>query len=515
MIENGNHINTGQSAQVCIVGSGAAGISLAWELDRQGIQVLLIDGSRDLGDWTTPYNPPYPTDRFYEDKKLLYSGKVSGLFTHNEPNFLILPTSDQTSPSERERYFGGTTNHFGGQSRPLDPLTFAGYGNYPAWPVSSEELAPYYKRAATLVNLAADDFSAAYWANEFGDEVPDLPGFETAMYQFIGSDYLLFAKNGYDASERRFSATGQTLANSKIRVIRNASLLNVEQQGGSVRRITVGSIGETPGDGKPPGQATQFTIEADAFVLACGAVENAHQLLISDVANSSGLVGRYFMCQPLISNTVFFSGAYLNSKQDNLMNGKLANGSPYRSPEGVSVTGRFQPSAAVRKEQGIGSCWFWSEYSSYYFEQASNYDSHVSFLPGDKDPVFNLPKTSINWAFNDLDKNTYTTSTKLFKEAVEASAAKNGLNGSVSFQSWDYIEQNAVVNGHHLGTTRMSSNPKEGVVDQNLCAHDLDNLYMAGSSVWTSAGVSNPTFSIVMFSLRLADHLAGKLKAKS
>jgi choline dehydrogenase-like flavoprotein len=60
---------------------------------------------------------------------------------------------------------------------------------------------------------------------------------------------------------------------------------------------------------------------------------------------------------------------------------------------------------------------------------------------------------------------------------------------------------------HHMGTTRMSNDPASGVVDKNCKVHGLANLYIAGSSCFTTAGAANPTLSLVALSLRLAAHL--------
>ena len=63
------------------------------------------------------------------------------------------------------------------------------------------------------------------------------------------------------------------------------------------------------------------------------------------------------------------------------------------------------------------------------------------------------------------------------------------------------------VGRHHMCTTRMSANPREGVVDATCRVHDVANLYLGGSSVFATAGHSNPTYTIVQLALRLADHL--------
>jgi choline dehydrogenase-like flavoprotein len=67
---------------------------------------------------------------------------------------------------------------------------------------------------------------------------------------------------------------------------------------------------------------------------------------------------------------------------------------------------------------------------------------------------------------------------------------------------------------HHAGTTRMSENPADGVVDANCRVHGVDNLYLAGASVFPTAGYANPTLTILALSLRLAGHLDGKTEGR-
>jgi choline dehydrogenase-like flavoprotein len=63
---------------------------------------------------------------------------------------------------------------------------------------------------------------------------------------------------------------------------------------------------------------------------------------------------------------------------------------------------------------------------------------------------------------------------------------------------------------HHMGTTRMSDDPKRGVVDRHAKVHGIANLYVAGSSVFPSSGHANPTFTIIALALRLAQHLRSR-----
>jgi choline dehydrogenase-like flavoprotein len=137
-----------------LIGSGPAGITAAWCLQKAGIKVTLIEGSRDYGTaWKESWL----------DKVLLYNEVADGLFATNEPEFLILPYVGHTSPAwERERVFGGTSAHWGGQSRPLDPITFEKRPGFPGWPINRGDLNPYYAQAAALCKLHGDDFSAEY-----------------------------------------------------------------------------------------------------------------------------------------------------------------------------------------------------------------------------------------------------------------------------------------------------------------------------------------------------------------
>jgi choline dehydrogenase-like flavoprotein len=486
MIRNGKDIANGTviSADVCIIGTGPAGVTAAWLLQKAGLKVTLIEGSRDFGGVLQASWP---------DKVKLYNGTADGLFASNEPDFLIRPYAGNTNPSERERIYGGTSAHWGGQSRPLDPITFQERPGFPGWPIDRQDLDPYYAKAATFCKLYSDDFSAEYWAKILGAEVPHLAGFDTEMYQFIGPNYLNFSTRTFD---------GTTIGDSAADVILNASLLNIDQAQGSVRSVSVASMNDQSQ------KATEFTIQARAFVLACGAVANARQLLLSNVGNENDQVGRNFMCHPLSSGQVItFTKGYLTDAETRLMNGDTLAGArviPWQDQNGVKVTGRFSPNAEQQLELGIGSCWFWAGYGQYYFEMAPNPDSRVT-LADTVDPVFGQQQTHITWALGSRDEATYNQTTQLFKTAV------NNLGGDISFWPWENVKSQLVVNGHHIGTTRMSSDPTQGVVDANLKVHSLDNLYVAGSSVFPSTGISNPTFTIITLSIRLAEHLGAAL----
>jgi len=492
MIRNGKDIANGSvvATQVCVIGSGPAGITAAWELQKAGLKVTLIEGSRVYPDYRASQ----------ADKALLYDGLADGLFADNEPEFLILRYPGGVGrASERERFFGGTSTHWGGQSRPLDEIVFQKRPGFPGWPITRADLDPYYSKAAAFCGLH-DDFTAEYWAKVLHADVPRLPGFEVAMYQFMPNTNF---------ATRSFEGQG-TIGDSAVDIILNASLLEIDHAGGRVNGLRVASMD----DSNPvPRKATEFTVKAEVYVLACGAVENARLLLLSDAGVESGHVGANFMCHPLTSGApIQVVGGYLTYDQQRLMDGVGLAGLraiDFTDANGVGVTGRFEPTAEQQRKLGMGSCWFWWKGGQYYYEMAPNPQSRIvlSQDPGRRDKVFGQPQTHITWRLDPRDRITYEQTTALFQTAV------GSLGGRVTFPDWTAITRQVVVNGHHIGTTRMSALPQDGVVDADLKVHTLDNLYVAGASVFPSAGVSNPTFTIITLSIRLAEHLIGKFKA--
>ena len=496
MISNGKNITSPQKAQVCVIGSGPAGITAAWELSQAGLDVILLDGGREL-DYSIPEY--YPLS--WPDKVRLYNGVADGIFSNNETDFLILPYDGHSdSTKERERVLGGTSTHWGGQSRPLDPIVFEKRPGFPGWPITREDLDPYYAKAVALNHLYGDygtngtNFTAEFWAAELQKQgkqaaVPHLENFNAEMYQFMGKRWLNFATRTFD--------DGKNIRDSAVRVIVNATLLNIVEQGGSVRTLNVASMN---GDLNNPQKKTEFTVTADVYILACGAVANARQLLLSGVGNS--LVGRYFMCHPLTESfsVIQTTKDYLSVPEYTLM-----TGGGWRDPTGnkVGLTGRFIANAETARKYQIGRCWFWANNQfggqQMYFEMAPNPDSYVA-LADTTDPVFKQQQTHIHWAFSALDQKTYETNCSLFNKAT---------GGAIEWDSWDTVANQWTVNGHHIGTTRMSAStaPTEGVVDQNLKVHGVDNLYVAGSSVFPSTGISNPTMTIITLSIRLAEYV--------
>jgi choline dehydrogenase-like flavoprotein len=138
-------------------------------------------------------------------------------------------------------------------------------------------------------------------------------------------------------------------------------------------------------------------------------------------------------------------------------------------------------------------------------EQAPNPDSRVTL--GTRRDRFGLPVARVDWRPAPSDRASIRASQEAVDEALRAA----GL-GHVEFMLGDEHPP-ALLEGnfHHLGTTRMHTDPARGVVDADCRVHGVRNLYVAGSSVFPTYGCSNPTLTVVALALRLADHLKKQL----
>jgi choline dehydrogenase-like flavoprotein len=149
-------------------------------------------------------------------------------------------------------------------------------------------------------------------------------------------------------------------------------------------------------------------------------------------------------------------------------------------------------------------------YLRYLAEHAPNRNSRVA-LSAERD-AFGLPRLTARPGFSEVDYNTVVELHRAIAERLE-----NTQTGHLAF---DEAEVRSHVDdqithfnsgAHHLGTTRMSATPSSGVVDANCKVHDVDDLFVAGGSVFVTSGCANPTLTIVAFAARLAAHLRQRL----
>jgi hypothetical protein len=134
-------------------------------------------------------------------------------------------------------------------------------------------------------------------------------------------------------------------------------------------------------------------------------------------------------------------------------------------------------------------------------EQAPNPESRV-FLGNERDAL-GQPRINLNWQLTPLDTYTITRAMEILDEELR----RADLGHLVIETKKDRVPKGIHGGWHHMGTTRMHSDPKYGVVDPNCQVHGVSNLYIGGASTFPTSGYANPVLTTVALAIRLADHI--------
>lgn len=546
-------VNEVIETDICIVGAGPAGITLAKELSGQNIRVCLLESG---GLEPTP------------EARSLLDGSIDP--KHRYP-------ADELEAG-RDRQFGGTANRWCIQVDPTetvanvrhiipDDIDFEVRDGIPysGWPIRKAELDPYYQRAHAICNLGPCTYAASDWEEGAAKALP-LKGdrLQSGVFQFGPRD--VFPRQYRDELSQSANVT----------VYFNANVLELEanQTASTITRLRVAAN---------PNQ--DFYVNAQTFILATGGFENARLLLASDrvqpqgLGNQNDLVGRFFMDHPgfrmgvlvpqtrsLFNSTAFYD---LHRVQGTPVMGKLAiNPDVLRQEKMLNICVMLVPRPSGYESRGVNALRVLTAslkrfqfpkdglkhlnhvltglndiagylycrsrqiefpYSPRYggwsrrpevqktlkvfeviaqAEQSPNPDNRVT-LSQDCDR-FGRRKVHLHWRWSDVDLRSISRFQAIFGEAIAAS-------GIGEFQPRDEIEGGFPRFGsthHHIGTTRMNPDPTQGVVDENCQVHGISNLFIAGSSVFpTGLGYANPTLTIVALAARLADHIKARMAA--
>ena len=471
-----------RECDVCVAGAGPAGITVARELARRGLSVCLLEaGGLDFEESSQSHyegvtEPPLPSD------------------------YLML---------SRLRYLGGTTNHWQGFCRPLEPWDFETRSWLPhsGWPITRQDLDPYYLRAAAVL--------------EIPDRLPDDRELGSA-----GSSLFLGC---FHRRPLRFGPRyGEELAaDRRTELVLHASAihLGLAPSGRTIEYLEVAT---------PRGR--RWRVRARHFVLALGAIENARLLLLSDdvaprgVGNDRDLVGRFFS-----DHFIYRKVARLGSRDAAGLLHELPAGADHQtcfvtragqenhgiggcaiglgllpeeaSPEAGLAELRapaldrvLEDLGAPRLEVPVRSPALWVRDFDVRPEIIPDPESRVT-LDGEVD-AHGTRRVRVRLQQGDLDRRTAARSLELFATAL----GRLGL-GRVWIDP-HALEERILPGSHHSGSTRMHDDPSRGVVDRHCRVHGVANLYLTGGSVFPTAGAVNPTFTIVALALRLCDHLA-------
>lgn len=524
--------------QVCIIGAGPAGITLAREFANQDFQVCLLESGglefdpeiQSLCD-ATVIGDPYPTVR-----------------------------------ETRRRQFGGTSHAWEGQNGyqefgfrclPLDEIDFEqrDWLPYSGWPFSKAHLDPFYERAQKVCQIGSYAYKAEDWEDQRAVRLP------------FQSDRMTTKMSQYAPREPFTREYREEIAQAKnITTILNANVVEIETDEATqtVVRLKIVSPQNKP-----------LWLTAKMFILATGGLENARLLLASNrqqppgLGNHNDLVGRFFMDRPILScrlvpynHKIFDQTAlydiyptrgvpvmgWVRLSDETMQREKLMNNGaqlfprPLAHQRAATIALRSlvtairhgkppqdlvsQASTVLRGLDYVAVAGFWStvrklpslrrgdwsylpyekrrfsEFEIFYqIEQAPDPNNRV-MLSTERDRL-GQNQVEIHWRLNPIDVEHAVRVQEIWAEEF----AKAGLGELQFARKKEDFKFEKLAMHHHMGTTRMHIDPKQGVVDANCKVHGIENLFVAGSSVFPTAGYANPTLTIIALSLRLADHI--------
>jgi choline dehydrogenase-like flavoprotein len=541
MICDFNELDDGSTltADVCIIGSGAAGITLAREFQSTHHRIVLVESGG--------HKPEAETQQ-------LYTSEVVGM-PHGGVHV------------GRARILGGTTTLWAGQTLPLDEIDFRYRPWIPnsGWPLVRSVLEPYYRRAEQTLHLPEIAYDAAEWPYR----TPPPPVYDRSKLRPLISQF---------SPKANFALTYRAAleASGNITVLLHGSAVSLRTNASAtfMEALELRSLSGKKGE-----------VKARYFIVCCGAIESARLLLASNsvqpngLGNDNGLVGRFFQDHAGVKTArvrlknpayirelydpFYWHGVALSPKialseqvqeQQQVLNATVGitydqaveTDSPVEAAKRVAravwnrrldlpVPAPAGATAAVRP-YGIGG--FVRDCGSTLIHPfavgravyhrailrrpAFRYegDAYVAVLcecepiPGscvslsDQVDALGMPRVCLNWRLSEMTRRTAVVAVQTLADEFrrlnlgEVDLATLDTERIESAPETCFVDMN-----HHIGTTRMSDHPDSGVVNRDCRMHSVDNLFIASSSVFPTGGHSNPTFTILAITIRMADHL--------
>lgn len=537
-----------ESYPFCIIGGGAAGISLAVSLSRKGKRVLLIEG----GDWD---ELPEVLDA--------YVGDVSP------------PHASATE--YRYQRFGGTTHLWGGRCIPLDSHDFEKRAHVPAsgWPLGAAGIENYYPVALEFCDAGKHDFSIKAFGENAKPMFSEAPLLAPDLNEYI-ERYSLPTDFG-----RKYR---QELVDSKNVFVllrtRCTKLISKDGQADQVSSVLLN-------DGQ-----NSLTINVKQVVLSGGGIETTRLMLVSRQSQSAwsyldNALGKYYAChydlifgslrfnseKPIFDFQKTVDGVYARRKlqfsetfqaHHGLLNSAFRLHFPaYADPaHGSGVLSTIYLAKSILKPEyqtilnhGVNQSAIKNQYIKHLINVVSDIGSVIKFgydwlfkiklarrkIPytlianrngtyplefnSEQEPNvlnrielieskdrYGMPRVKIHWKLTELDIASGIKSFQLLKETLERTQSCRLEFDQKQLEQ--AVRQALPVGGHHIGSTRMSDSAETGVVDVNCKVHGIENLYIASSSVFTTNSHANPTLTIVAVALRLSDYLDSMVGSK-
>ncbi len=534
-------INDGKAliVTVCIVGGGVAGLTIARELEQAGVDTCVLESGGFEPD---------------DANRDLYRGRSTGI-------------DYQFADGCRARFLGGSSNCWGGWSRPLDAWDFEQRDWIPhsGWPFGLDEMAPYYARTHELLKLGPINFDPHYWEQAIGrKDVRRLPLGDGDVRDTISqfSPPVRFGKH--------YRQELKLARHVRVFLYANVTELVPDPLAMRIKQVRVQTL-----NGK------SMTVAARLFVLASGGIENARLLLASNrvvsqgVGNQHDLVGRYFMDHPrMVVGQVQFKQQWSRNKlydikyhymnkavsahgqhiaaqlaltpqamqRERVLNARVCFCSefPGEGSEGAKALFRVKQSLLKKDQPGHtltddALAMVRDPFNTFLYgftrlchprflirnvgfqlivEPLPDPDSRVRLSTTQRDAL-GMPRVEVCWKLDPLVRRTADKTLALISQTLQIrDIAQVSALPTIEKSGWpSSFEPEGT--WHHMGTTRMHDDEREGVVNRDCKVHGYSNFYIAGSSVFPTAGANFPTITIAALAMRLATHLMAELKTSS
>ncbi len=452
---------------VAIFGSGPAGITTALELEKKNIKCLIIEAGGE---------------NYSEISQEFYKGKIIG---------------DQITDLSvsRLRQFGGTSGHWGGWSKPMEKY------NFNLWPIKDNELNPYLKRTSEILNINNKFRKSSL--NEFFNQIE---------FQYSNVKFADKFKNHIKNS-------------NNILLILNTQLSHFVGHNNNTKYAVCIS------DKKIKKVNTKY------FILACGGIENSRLLLWTKNKNQEFIdnnlpIGKYWMNHPWIlggvgiinkkklkskleNNFLEYGGPlHFAAKKELINKKKILSAAIYmNAKENTKIYKEIiKDILCIAPEYGkkIASMIFKKSLKcgNIFMNLEENANENNKIVLDEKKDEFGMPMVKL---FYKKSRDSLKTA-KFFLEEFGNLCRQDDL-GRIAIKDsiYNLEDFDSIAAHHHMGGTRMGIDKFDSVVNKDLKIHNINNLYVSGSSNFVTSGYTNPTFTIVQLAIRLAEKINERL----
>jgi len=540
---------TQPEADVCVVGSGPAGTFLAYSLAERGHDVVVLEAGKRF-DFSDPKRVREQLERAIRpdvtDAETWEVDAARDAYTADVPPAVPFDLNE-----DRVKGVGGSSLAWNGTVMRFLEKDFemhSRYGVADDWPISYEDVRPYYARAERELGVAGEPGPLSPPREEpfpmepFPASEPDELYADACERLGISIQPIPHARNTTEYDGRNvcegygtcspFCPTGARYdATVHVRKAESDGVTVLDRA--PVTRLEHDDTGERVTAAVYVHDDEEHRLEADQFVIACGAVETPRLLLLSaseqhpdGLANSSGLVGRYFQAKTYVNSRALWD----EPVQPTQTGFDTAMSYEFYEPENDEVGSIWlvfrndDPTPIVEQALRPGlltevSGQPWGDELLSQLRDADpagfsnlRISSYVETLPQAENRVrlddstldsFDNPVPRIEFAFGEHERRTVERAREIHREIFEAMGAE-------FLGEDDGLER---LSADHKGTTRMGEDSETSVVDPEGRTHDLANCWIVGPGVFVTGGAVEPGLTVVALALKTADHLHETLRS--